>query len=156
MKKGFTIIEVALVIALAGLIFLAVFVALPTLQASSRDTVRKDDMTKVVSAIAKYSANHRGTLASNFKDDENKINDFIAEYLGSNFTDPSGEPYKFAIVDFSADGEPPFLIEFDHTIHIYYHSKCANETITYTTDKRDYSILYRLEGSGTYCINVDN
>ena len=38
---GFTIIEVVLVLAIAGLIFLMVFVALPALQRSQRDTQRK-------------------------------------------------------------------------------------------------------------------
>ena len=35
---GFTIIEVVLVLAIAGLIFLMVFIALPVLQRSQRDT----------------------------------------------------------------------------------------------------------------------
>ena len=37
-KKGFTIIEVVLVLAVAGLIFLMVFLALPALQRAQRDT----------------------------------------------------------------------------------------------------------------------
>lgn len=40
-KKGFTIIEVVLVLAVAGLIFLMVFIALPALQRSQRDSQRK-------------------------------------------------------------------------------------------------------------------
>ena len=44
-KKGFTIIEVVLVLAIAGLIFLMVFVALPQLQSSQRDTQRRQDMS---------------------------------------------------------------------------------------------------------------
>ena len=45
-KKGFTIIEVVLVLAIAGLIFLMVFVALPALQRSQRDTQRRDERAK--------------------------------------------------------------------------------------------------------------
>ena len=40
-ERGFTIIEVVLVLAIAALIFLMVFVALPALQASQRDSARK-------------------------------------------------------------------------------------------------------------------
>ena len=40
-RGGFTIIEVVLVLAIAGLIFLMVFIALPTLQRSQRDTQRR-------------------------------------------------------------------------------------------------------------------
>ena len=43
-KKGFTIIEVVLVLAIAGLIFLMVFLALPNLQRSQKDTQRRDDL----------------------------------------------------------------------------------------------------------------
>ena len=44
--EGFTIIEVVLVLAIAGLIFLMVFLALPALQRSQRDTQRKNDMAR--------------------------------------------------------------------------------------------------------------
>ena len=37
-KKGFTIIEVALVLAVAGMIMLAVFIALPAVQRTERDS----------------------------------------------------------------------------------------------------------------------
>lgn len=47
-KKGFTIIEVVLVLAIGGLIFLMVFIALPALQRSQRDTQRKDDLALYV------------------------------------------------------------------------------------------------------------
>ena len=54
-KKGFTIIEVVLVLAVAGLIFLMVFLALPALQRAQRDTQRKQDMAIVRAAINTYS-----------------------------------------------------------------------------------------------------
>jgi hypothetical protein cdiviTM7_02704 len=50
-KKGFTIIEVVLVLAIAGLIFLMVFLALPALQRSQRDAQRKQDVAMVVTAL---------------------------------------------------------------------------------------------------------
>ncbi|MBQ6375346.1 type II secretion system protein [Candidatus Saccharibacteria bacterium] len=58
-KKGFTIIEVVLVLAIAGLIFLMVFVALPQLQSSQRDTQRRQDMSRVVTALVQYQTNNR-------------------------------------------------------------------------------------------------
>ena len=59
-NKGFTIIEVVLVLAIAGLIFLMVFVALPALQAGQRDTARKNDAGSVITAVNSFSANNRG------------------------------------------------------------------------------------------------
>lgn len=55
-KKGFTIIEVVLVLAIAGLIFLMVFLALPALQRSQRDTQRKQDVAMVVTALHNWKA----------------------------------------------------------------------------------------------------
>ena len=59
-KKGFTIIEVVLVLAIAGLIFLMVFIALPALQRSQRNTRRRQDMARILSAVNDYQVNHNG------------------------------------------------------------------------------------------------
>ncbi len=59
-KKGFTIIEVVLVLAIAALIFLMVFIALPALQRNQRDTARKTILGKVTSGITTYQSNKRG------------------------------------------------------------------------------------------------
>ena len=63
-KKGFTIIEVVLVLAIAGLIFMMVFIALPALQRSQRDTQRSNDIARVQTALNNYQANNRGALPS--------------------------------------------------------------------------------------------
>ena len=64
-KKGFTIIEVVLVLAIAGLIFMMVFLALPALQRSQRDTQRRDDMGRFAAQIANYQTNNRGQVPNN-------------------------------------------------------------------------------------------
>ena len=50
-NPAFTIIEVVLVLAIAGLIFLMVFIALPALQRNQRDTQRKNDMSRLNTTI---------------------------------------------------------------------------------------------------------
>ena len=62
LKTGFTIIEVVLVLAIAGLIFLMVFIALPALQRNQRDTQRKNDMARLNTAIENYKSNNKGSL----------------------------------------------------------------------------------------------
>jgi prepilin-type N-terminal cleavage/methylation domain-containing protein len=61
-QKGFTIIEVVLVLAIAGLIFLMVFIALPALQSSQRDTARKNDASTIMSSVTTFTGNNRGTF----------------------------------------------------------------------------------------------
>ncbi len=63
-RKGFTIIEVVLVLAIAGLIFLMVFIALPALQRSQRDQARKNDVSTIASAVTTYTSNNRGAFPS--------------------------------------------------------------------------------------------
>jgi prepilin-type N-terminal cleavage/methylation domain-containing protein len=54
--KGFTIIEVMIVLAIAGLIILIVLLAVPALQRNSRNTARKNDAQAMVSAILEYNS----------------------------------------------------------------------------------------------------
>lgn len=62
--KGFTIIEVVLVLAIAGLIFLMVFIALPALQRTQRDSARQEEVSTVIAAIGTYSSLNNGKLPS--------------------------------------------------------------------------------------------
>ena len=61
-KKGFTIIEVMIVLAIAGLIMLIVFLAVPALQRTARNTQRKNDASAVAAAVANYIDDNGGTL----------------------------------------------------------------------------------------------
>ena len=71
-KKGFTIIEVVLVLAIAGLIFLMVFLALPALQRAQRDTQRKQDVAMVVTALHNWKANNKGRSYASLGDSKTK------------------------------------------------------------------------------------
>lgn len=61
-SKGFTIIEVLIVLAIAGLILLIVFLAVPALQRSARNTQRKNDVSAVLGGMSEYADNNNGTL----------------------------------------------------------------------------------------------
>lgn len=56
-RAGFTIIEVVLVLAVAGLIFLVVFAAIPRLQASRRDNSRKSDLRLFMAELENFRSN---------------------------------------------------------------------------------------------------
>lgn len=61
-RRGFTIIEVVLVLAIAGLIFLMVFLALPALQRSQRDTQRRNSLGEFRTQVVQYQSNNRGRV----------------------------------------------------------------------------------------------
>ena len=150
-KKGFTIIEVVLVLAIAGLIFLMVFVALPALQRSQRDTQRRDDVARVSTAITQYQSNNKGNLP-------NDASRFIENYLrvgGDEFADPSGNEYEIDILEGSGEARNDYA-SGDYTITIYTGAVCDEEAATASNRSRDYAVVYKLEGSGSYCVGSSN
>jgi prepilin-type N-terminal cleavage/methylation domain-containing protein len=64
-SSGFTLIEIVLVLAIAGLILVAVFLALQGAQRTRRDHERKQDLAEVVAAVHLYAANHDGFPPNN-------------------------------------------------------------------------------------------
>ena len=60
--QGFTIIEVLIVLAIAGLIALIVFQAIPVLTRGQRNGQRKDGASGVLRAVAQYELNNGGAM----------------------------------------------------------------------------------------------
>ncbi len=56
--RGFTIIEILIVLAIAGLIMLVVFLAVPAMQRSSRNTIRKRDAGYISKAVSDFKTNN--------------------------------------------------------------------------------------------------
>ncbi|HEY1835619.1 MAG TPA: prepilin-type N-terminal cleavage/methylation domain-containing protein [Candidatus Saccharimonadales bacterium] len=59
-EKGFTIIEVLIVLAIAALILLIVFLAVPALQRSARNTTIKNDASTLAGGFSEYESNNGG------------------------------------------------------------------------------------------------
>jgi prepilin-type N-terminal cleavage/methylation domain-containing protein len=123
-KKGFTIIEVVLVLAIAGLIFLMVFFVLPQAMAGQRDTERRQAMSRVQSALVQYQTNNKskrnnlpapGKVAFSATDEgfptdcnSDSACSFIKNYLNTTdsvadnknlFIDPDGFAYNMVITE---------------------------------------------------------
>lgn len=91
-KKGFTIIEVVLVLAIAGLIFLMVFVALPNLQRNQRDTTRKNDVDRLSSILVSYASTNNKLPSNNGTGSGSAIGGTIGGTT-SDATDPTIESF---------------------------------------------------------------
>lgn len=180
-RSGFTIIEVVLVLAIAGLIFLMVFIALPQLQRAQRDTQRREDVSKLRSAIETFKGNNNGRLPGHSTSGASACNDMpetldrtktgdacrlIYDYMHgvddeiNTFVDPGGNPYKIDIAACSATGSGTDCTVntsgeggsgMDYTMHVVTKATCDGEKAVSTQNPRDYAIVYRMEGSGTYC-----
>ena len=73
---GFTIIEVMIVLVIAAVILLIVFLAVPALQRNSRNNQRKNDASRISSAMAEDASNSNGELATTYADISGYIGDF--------------------------------------------------------------------------------
>ncbi len=151
--RGFTIIEVVLVLAIAGLIFLMVFLALPALQRGQRDTQRKDDMARLQTAVSNYTSNNKGNLPT--------LNaTFLSTYLkaaGDSFKDPNGTDYTLNTTTYAAVATTWAATYSDTTAVIYATSsaKCDNTDSTKVAAAGSRFVAFRmaLEGGGAYCVN---
>lgn len=177
-KKGFTIIEVVLVLAIAGLIFLMVFVAYPALRRNQSDTARRNDLSRLVSQLAAYKSNNRKLPASALE-----LQTFKNQYLdGESFADPDGELYKLGQMGATADGTKDGIYaectsgtgnpvnakctngpwknfangtyyNFDENAHkIYYlkYATCQGQDAIRSSGKNDIAIVYVME-TGVFC-----
>lgn len=182
-KNGFTVIEVSLVLALAGLIFLMVFVALPSLRRSQRDTSRREAAMELISEIKNFQQNNgRGNLpgyadtipasglsitASSTGADTSWAG-FYRDFLGANYVDPDGERYNLLILNCGTTIPDASCAEKNSTLNKIYTaafpngykmyivlgSTCYGDKAVATSNQRMVSVLYRLEGAGVYCSNT--
>ena len=167
--KGFTIIEVSLVIAIAGLIFLMVFVALPGLRASQRDSQRREDIAKFLEEVKKYQENNRGALPGGSGIPSNPVTStstgssttwagFYREYLGDKLIDPDGTAYSLQITDCNSNATECGNLDDakfpnNYRILVVKQAQCDGTIARPTGNPRKLAVIYKLEGAGTYCGN---
>ena len=166
-KEGFTIIEVALVLAIAGLIFLMAFIAVPAVQRTQRDAKRRDDVGTLLTAIQKYQNNNRKALpdgtgevtwdtASAVSEADNSWASFYKSFLGSNFED-CGQTGIGAECSSDANYVNKDDTTFDnanYTMYIVRSATCDGSTAVGSGNPKKVAVLYKMEGAGAYCANM--
>jgi prepilin-type N-terminal cleavage/methylation domain-containing protein len=151
-EKGFTIIEVVLVLAIAGLIFLMVFLALPALQSSQRDSARKNDVSIIAAAVSTYTGNNKGaaptsdqlvTYIANVSDNTTKA----AVTANPTGTNPSGIYVRSGAGTLSPN---------DSSVIVSFASKCGATGAqtgfsVLTGTKRQFTVVTKVEAAdGTW------
>lgn len=164
-SKGFTIIEVALVLAIGGLIFLMVFIALPGLRASQRDAERRENVMTFIQGVKSYQSNNRGSLPANSAGwDKLKQNYFKGKI------DPDGSEYKLVVRSCStknvgaecADNSTNKVLQTiksskfpnEYTLIVVTQATCEGDLSVGTNNPRKVAVLYKLEGAGVFCANT--
>ncbi len=141
-KSGFTIIEVVLVLAIAGLIFLIVFLAVPALQRSQRDTQRRSDGSRALSSLSNYKSNNRGNLPTTGAEQTTFENNYLK--VATEFQNPTGGTYD-RLWNTTATPTPD-------QVQIAVGRICSGESLTATgAGTRSVAVRVGLEGGGVYC-----
>lgn len=150
-SSGFTIVEVLIVLAIAGLILLIIFIAVPALQRNSRNISREQAVGLTASALEQFNSLHGhyprgGAEGSIFKNSNPEVSD----------------RFNLEFYDFS--GSHAYMPEFD-TIAIEYGHWCnrygngSNDTDPLAGDDRNanlYVIWTRTETGNpesVYCVD---
>lgn len=154
-KTGFTIIEVVLVLAIAGLIFLMVFVALPALQRSQRDTQRRQDYADLSANIINYKTSNGGKLPGT-----GALN--AKQFLNTEGKDPNGTDYNLqvkAATSATKNGSGLDAVSVGK-VFVYTSADCSSKSSTdiakgfsvptYVNNTNAFAVFGYLE-SGTYC-----
>jgi prepilin-type N-terminal cleavage/methylation domain-containing protein len=149
-QNGFTIIEVVLVLAIAALIFLMVFIALPALQRNQRDTQRKNDVNRAATALTNFTSNNRGAIPK-----PGEWDDFNTEYLQTGtdqFADPSGGNYVFTLLDVASKPKTPTNDTERAMMYYTPSATCGDDGAAVGNQgARKVAIRIKLEGAGYVC-----
>lgn len=89
-ERGFTLVEIIIVLAIGALVLAGVLFAVQGAQQSRRDTQRKSDLAGMVSAVEQYASNRNGTYPTAAQ---------FAGAMGTNRRDPlTGTTYTYAAI----------------------------------------------------------
>jgi prepilin-type N-terminal cleavage/methylation domain-containing protein len=145
-NKGFTIIEVMIVLAIAGLILLIVFLAVPALQRNSRNTQRKSDIGRVGSSATTIVSNSNGQMSG-------LTRAAVLQEVGTT------SYYDFTVaanlaVNVESSGGSHAAVTSKDIVDVEGNAKCNAAAATYA--QRQIAVLYAVEsGSGTTSVCVD-
>ena len=141
--KGFTIIEVLIVLAIAGLIMLIVFLAVPALQRNQRNNARNTEGARISALVTECLANRNGLNAQCTSD----------AALG--ITPATANRELTAISYSNVQATAPSPAASTTTAGVWHQNICtaAGDGATAAgATSRDFAVIFTLEPAITRCI----
>ena len=153
-QRGFTIIEVMIVLAIAGLIMAVVLVAIPQLQKNQRNEARRNVNARISAEVSNYIGNNGGNIPTEGVGSPTTAftSGFKTRYIDGapqgTFDKPGGGAYGY--FDYIEGTTTPTVD------NIYYSAGavCAGEAATNTgANGRNFALLVGLEGGAIFCVD---
>jgi prepilin-type N-terminal cleavage/methylation domain-containing protein len=150
-NKGFTIIEVMIVLAIAGLILLIVFLAVPALQRNARNTNRKSDISRISSSVSNFVSDNNGSLPLTAADGTTVLKDAgtlgqLSLTAGVLSTAPTSGQLAVYPAPFAAASIPATAA--DNEAVLLEGAQCSGGSAAASTASRAAVLLYPIEQSG--------
>lgn len=139
-QNGFTIIEVLIVLAIAGLIMLIVFLAVPALSRNSRNTSIKNDVQNVLGGISEFAGANSAKLPTSVTG-TGKI-DYTSTVPGSNATSINVQGTTKVTTITAAPASVP-----EGEIQVMLSNKCDGNSAV-TPSPRSVAAFYSIETAG--------
>ena len=166
--SGFTIIEILIVLAIAGLILTIVFIAVPQLQRNTRDNQRQNIASRLSSELNTYSSNNQGVFPFNgapagwgtpcsSQNNPQGCADWFNRYITGNVN--IKDPKTGGNVNIQMSISPTLPVTWAaSSVLISVGNKCSGEGITAGggggANSKQYALLIALERTNTYyCID---
>ena len=109
LKKGFTLIEILVVVAILGILASIVTFMVSGYRESARDTARVTDLQELSLALSLYRDAHGSYPAD--------LSDLVPDFSSTEPVDPLGNPYTYEVL-----GSPPahylLLTEFENADNV--------------------------------------
>ncbi len=141
-NKGFTIIEVMIVLAIAGLIILIVLLAVPALQRNGRNTAIKNDASAITAAVSEFNSNNEGRSPTNPPSTQNgSVVTLNSSLAGSSPAEAKVQGSTQVTFTGTPTGAGQIVVRFGQ--------KCTNSTsFGVSSNTRSTAVLYNIEQSG--------
>lgn len=136
-NKGFTLIEVVIVLAIAALIMVIVFLAVQGANRAQRDTARKSTANQILAAVQQYAGNNSGDMPSVPAD--------LQSYLNPAPSDPQSGPYTVTVFS----GGPAT----DGNRLVLSPGECNGNAVVADPTARTFAVSIYQENGGAYCIS---
>jgi len=143
---GFTIIEVLIVLAIAGLIMLIVFLAVPALQRNAHNTSIKNDVSNILGGVNEYVNNNNGTLPDTLAISGQKV---TVSHSGGTTNSATANVGYVSAVNWTTSTTMPTVVG---TVDVVPGVTCnSTNTGTAAGTARNYVALFLLEGGAKEC-----
>ena len=140
-KKGFTIVEVLIVLAIAGAIMLVVFLAVPALQRNSRNTGLRSDVSTTLAAVNEFITNNNGKMPTRASTANG-----VVTISGATGTSSSQANVRGTTTVRNGTAAPGATTT--DTVILVFGSKC-NGNVLGATSARAVAALFNVEGPNT-------